>query len=93
VRRRNTLMLVLIGLVLTVYVGLYAWLSRRGYAEADQFRIKGFYYFSPADSDTWRAKNYGCAALFAPLNAIDRAFGWGRGPASEPLWGLSRKRN
>jgi hypothetical protein len=91
--RRDKLLRIVVGLVLALYVASYVWLSRRGYSEADQFRAKGFYYLSPEDSQAWRLKNYGCVALFGPLNAIDRALGWGRGPASEPLWGLSRKRN
>lgn len=77
-------------LLLLVYVGSYIVLSRRGYAEADQYNIKGFYYRYPVDSDAWRLKNYGCMYLFWPLNVVDRCLGLGRYPASEPLWGLSK---
>ena len=77
-------------LLLVLYVGSYAALSRQGYAEADQYHMKGFYYFSPEDSDAWRWKNYGCAVLFRPINAADRWLGFGRHPASEPFWGLSK---
>ena len=79
------------GALLLLYVGSYAALSRRGYAEADQYNMKGgFYYFTPEDSDAWRWKNYGCVYLFWPLNVVDRWLGLGRYPASEPLWGLSK---
>ena len=79
------------GVLLLLYVGSYAALSRRGYAEADQYNMKGgFYYFSPEDSDAWRWKNYGCVCLFRPINAVDRWLGFGRPPACEPLWGLSK---
>ena len=78
------------GALLLLYVGSYAALSRRGYAEADQYNMKGFYYFSPENSDAWRWKNYGCVSLFRPINAVDRWLGFGRPPACEPLWGLSK---
>ena len=77
-------------LLFCLYVGSYAVLSRHGYAEADQYNMKGFYYFSPEDSDAWRWKNYGCVCLFRPINAVDRWLGFGRPPACEPLWGLSK---
>ena len=77
-------------LLLLLYVGSYVVLSRRGYAEADRYNMKGFYYFFPENSAAWRWKNYGCMHLFRPLNALDRWLGLGRHPASEPLWGLSK---
>jgi hypothetical protein len=82
------LLFVLGMLLLLLYVGSYVVLSRRGYAEADRYGIKGFYCFFPEDSDTWRFKNYGCVYLFWPLNAVDRGVGLGRPPAAEPLKGL-----
>jgi hypothetical protein len=75
---------------LVLYVASYLWLSRRGYEQADEWNCKGFYYFAPEPTDAWQRKNYGCAAVYGPLNAIDRALGTGRSPACEPLWGLSR---
>jgi hypothetical protein len=77
-------------LLLLLYVGSYVTLSRRGYSEADHYNMKGFYYFSPENTDAWRWKNYGCVYLFWPLNVVDRWLGLGRHPASEPLWGLSK---
>ncbi|MCI0459973.1 MAG: hypothetical protein L0Z62_23730 [Gemmataceae bacterium] len=88
-RRRKKLVLAL-ALLLVTYLGLYLWLSRRGYAEADQYRMAGFYYFSPEDTDAWRFKNYGCVFLFSPLNWVDRSLGFGRSPAAEPLWRLGK---
>ena len=76
--------------LLLLYVGSYVALSRRGYAEAEQYNMKGFYYFTPEDSDAWRWKNYGCVTLFRPINAVDRWLGFGRHPGCEPLWGLSK---
>jgi hypothetical protein len=78
------------GVLLLSYLGSYIVLSRRGYAEADQYKMKGFYYFFPEESQAWRLKNYGCEYLFRPLNVADRWLGLGRSPASEPLWGLSK---
>jgi hypothetical protein len=76
--------------VLLVYVSAYLGLSRRGYAEARQYIIQGFYYFTPRPTKTWRYCNYTCVYLFSPLNLIDRALGQGMCPAKEPLWGLSK---
>jgi hypothetical protein len=81
---------VLVALLLAAYVGAYLWLSRRGYAQADEWNARGFYYFTPEPTRAWELRNYGCARLFAPLNAFDRALGTGRPPACAPLWGLSK---
>lgn len=88
--RKRKKLVAAVALLLAGYVASYLWLSRRGYAEADHYDMPGFYYFSPQNGDGWRYKNYGCALLFSPLNAVDRALGIGRYPASEPLWGLSK---
>lgn len=85
----NRLIFAIGALVLLLYLGSYVVLSRRGYAEADRYGIKGFYYFLPEDSDAWRLKNFGCVLLFSPLNAVDRGLGFGRRPAAEPLWGFN----
>ncbi len=76
------------GVLLLLYVGWYVGLSRRGYAEADARKFRGFYYLAPEDTDAWEYKNYGCAVVFWPLNVVDRAIGLGREPAPEPM-GLS----
>jgi hypothetical protein len=89
-RKRKRRLLGVVCVLLAVYIGSYLWLSRRAYAAADQYGMQAFYYFSPEESDTWRFKNYGCVALFWPLNMVDWKLGFGRYPASEPLWGLSR---
>jgi hypothetical protein len=89
-RKQPKRLLWLCGALLLLYVGTYVALSRRGYAEADRYNMKGFYYFFPEDSDAWRLKNYGCVCLFWPLNVVDQRLGLGRHPGSEPLWGLSK---
>ncbi len=89
-KKWKRLLLVFGALLQLLYVGSYVALSRQGYAEADRYNMKGFYYFFPEDADTWRLKNYGCVFLFRPINAVDRWLGFGRHPASEPLWGLSK---
>lgn len=87
-RTRTKCSLFVIILSLTMYVAAYGVLSRRGYADANQYHMHGFYYFYPEESDAWRRKNYTCVYLFWPVNFLDRSLGWGRYPASEPLWGL-----
>jgi hypothetical protein len=87
--KRKRLLLVVAGLLFGVYVGLYVGLSRQGYTEAEQYNLVGFYYFTPEESASWRIRNYTCVFLFWPLNVVDRWLGFGKYPASEPLWGLS----
>jgi hypothetical protein len=87
--RRHRRLLIISGLLLVLYVGMYMGLSRRGYAEACQYHMVGFYYFTPEDSDSWRFRNYLCVFLFYPLNVVDERLGYGIGPAKEPLWGIS----
>ena len=86
--QKRTKFLITFALVLGTYLGTYLYLSRRGYAEADRYGIKGLYYFPPQDTDAWKLKNYGCVFVFGPLNHAERFLGYGRPPASEPLWGL-----
>src|SRR5438552_19106212 len=76
-------------LLLAAYLGSYVWLSRRGYAEADQYGMVGFYYFPPENSVAWRFKNHGCMFLYCPLNFVDRSIGLGWYLAFERLWTLS----
>jgi hypothetical protein len=91
-KKRKWVLALVIGLILGLYVGVYIGLSRRGYAEADVYHMKGFYYFLPEDSDSWRNQQQFCIIFFAPLNAIDRFIGLGRDCAYEPLWRLGPKR-
>jgi hypothetical protein len=86
--KRMKMLVGIAGLLLVFYVGSYVGLSRRGYAEADEYKIKGFYYFFPEDSDAWRRKNYGCVILYWPANFVDRCIGLGRYHAAVPLFGL-----
>ena len=86
-KRRLQLFILLLSLL---YVGTYLGLSRRGYAEAERYGMKGFYYFAPEDSFRWRFGNLCCQVAFKPLNAVDCWLGFGMSPAFEPLWGLSR---
>lgn len=88
--RKHKRLVQALALLVVAYSGSYLLLSRRGYAEADRDNIHGFYYFAPVQSDTWRVTNYGCVYLFSPANWVDRSVGFGRPPAREPLWGLSR---
>jgi hypothetical protein len=86
--KKRTLVITAVVLVFATYLTSYWVLSRRGYREASRYELKGFYYFSPENSEAWRYRNNGCVVIFAPLNWIDRVLGFGRYPASEPLWGL-----
>ena len=87
-RNKKRLLTLLGGTLLVLYVASYLVLSRQGYADADEYNIMGFYYFPPEDTDSWRRCNFACVYLFYPLNAVDRWTGFGRQPASEPMWRL-----
>ena len=89
-RKKWKRLLLVLGALLVLYVGSYVALSRRGYAEADQCHLQGFYYSCPEDSDAWRLRNCTCVYLFWPLNIVDRWLGLGRCPASEPFRGLGK---
>ncbi len=85
--RKNAIVVIVF---LAFYNSAYYWLSRCGYAKADLYGFSGFYYFMPQNTDGWWRRNYACVLFFYPANTIDRMIGWGRAPASPPLWGLSR---
>jgi hypothetical protein len=77
-------------ILIVLYVGSYFALSRRGYTEAERFNMRAFYYFTPENTRSWRQRNQACVYLFWHLNIVDQWLGFGKAPASEPLWGLSR---
>jgi hypothetical protein len=81
-------LLLLLGVLpFVVYISSYLILSRRGYAEADHYHMKGFYYLTPENTDSWRFWNYTFVIIYSPLNGMDRKLGTGRHPAYEPMWG------
>ncbi len=87
-RRQNCLIVLLC--LLLAYVGSYVVLSRRGMAWSEMHGCKGFYFFPPEESNSWRIKHYGCVCLYYPLNLIDNLLGLGTPMAlSEPMWRLS----
>lgn len=88
---RSRAMLGVLWVVLTLYVGSYAVLSRRGMEEAERCNMCGFYYFTPENTETWRAKHSFCCWLYFPINALDQAVGLGKGPGRVLFWGLSKE--
>jgi hypothetical protein len=89
--RRWVIVAVLLTLF-SVYVSSYVVLSRRGFAQADEWHADGFYFFTPQDSTAWRFANYSLVVIYYPLIFIDNALGTGRPIAHEPLWRLSAAR-
>ena len=73
--KRIKLLLRIAGLVLALYAGSYVGLSRRGYAEADEYKLDGFTYFCREDSEAWEFRNYSCVTLYWPANLFDRCIG------------------
>jgi hypothetical protein len=76
-------------ILLLAYVGSYAVLSRRGMAQSKAAGCKGFYFFPPENTASWKVCNYGCVTFYYPLIAIEMWFGTVDGIGSEPMWGLS----
>ncbi len=85
-RRRKV---AVIGLVLCViYVSSYWALSRRGFAQADEWNAKGFYFIAPSSHTAWQV-NWCLVIVYYPLIGIDNMLGTGRGVGSEPIYLLS----
>jgi hypothetical protein len=82
--------ILVLSLVFLTYLTSYLVISRHAYAQAEQSGIKGFYYFTPENADSWRWKNYGFIVFYYPINVVDQWLGTGRAPAKEPLWQLSK---
>jgi hypothetical protein len=80
----------LVAILLLVYVGSYLVLSRRGFTEADQYHMDGFYFLTPEDTGEWRFWNYACVYVYYPLIEADQLVGTGRAPGKEPLFRLNR---
>lgn len=78
-------LVIVMAVLAACYAGSYLVISRRGYTEAAQWDIEGFYYFTPSPTTRWRILNSGARTIFAPLNLIDIWLGTGRAPASEPM--------
>jgi hypothetical protein len=88
-RHRKTILIVLVGFLLALYVYSYLMLSRQGHAQAPQWQY--FWYCKAEDSDAWRLRESICQVLFAPLNILDQWSGFGRPPGSiHPTWGISK---
>jgi hypothetical protein len=77
-------------LLLAIYVGSYAVLSRRGLAWSKSIGAEGsLYFFPPQDTNSWRDWNYGCVTFYYPLILIETRLGTIKGVGCEPLWRLS----
>jgi hypothetical protein len=51
--------------------------------------MKGFYFFRPEDSNSWRIWNYGCVYFYYPLITVEEWLGTVDGIGCEPMWRLS----
>ena len=80
---------IVMAIILLVYVGSYAVLSRRGMAQSRAMGIDGLYFFPPEDNDSWRTWNYACVTFYYPLIMIETWIGTVEGVGCEPLWRLS----
>jgi hypothetical protein len=77
--------------LLLAYVSSYHRLSRRGLRESVQYGIDGFFYHPFAE---WMqthdiTKQRRLAALYWPINRIDRWVSWGKHPADNISWEIS----
>ena len=88
-KRKHRIALILLLVMVTLYVGSYMVLSRRGIARAELNDSEGFHFFPPENTNSWRRKNAGCIMLYMPLIWLEYQMGTGLPIASEPLWNLS----
>jgi hypothetical protein len=51
--------------------------------------MKGFYFFRPENTDTWRLVNYGCVYFYYPIIIAEEWIGTVDGIGCEPNWRLS----
>jgi len=58
-------------------------------AESKIAGVKGYYFFPPKETNSWRICNSGCVFFYYPLIAIEQQFGTSDGISDEPLWHLS----
>ena len=78
---------------LSIYVGSYYLLSRRGFGEMDTWDGVGFYFITPKESNVWAVCNYGLVVIYYPLIVIDNAIGTGRPVGGIPLWRISKSKD
>src|SRR5436190_10734810 len=79
--------------LLAAYIASYAYLSRRGMAEAEATGFKYIFYCPVADlrpGEQLPAQHRVCRVVFDPINQVDRHWFGGPDPCRSVLWGLSR---
>lgn len=59
-------------------------------AQANAGGYIGLYFFPPENTDSWRARTYGCVTFYYPLIVIETWLGTVEGTGGEPLWKLSQ---
>jgi hypothetical protein len=74
------------------YLGSYAYLSRRGMREAQQYGMKSFLYMPAQEATGYEEmrRHYRLAAFFAPVNELDQALFGADAPVRCIYFGLSR---
>ena len=78
--------------LLMAYVGSYAYLSRRGMREAEEYRFNQFLYISVDEALETEdlSRHHKLAEFYAPLNWVDQTFLNAKGPVQGLLFRLSK---
>ncbi len=87
-KKRRRKWMAVIAILLLAYVSSYFILSRRGFAQADNWNAKGFYFVFPSRPAEWKV-NWCLVVVYYPLIVIDNMLGTGRPIGSEPIYRLS----
>lgn len=90
--RRFRWLIAATGFALALYVASYAYLSRRGMAEAAASGWTYFFYCPLADvkpHNNLPRQHRWAVEVYAPLNRLDRAWFGGGTPCRGVTWGLS----
>jgi hypothetical protein len=88
---RRLLLLTLLFLLISFYIGSYYCLSRRGMSEASEYRMCGFLYmpFDEVVATEDLSRHRFLSVVYAPLNWIDRQFFGGDDPVTDITFRLS----
>ena len=85
-QRRYWCVLGIVLVLLLAYVGSYWHFSRRGFAAADEYGLKGLFFYLPDDTAEWERKEMALRVLNLPLIYVDCWIGTGRSPGSPPTF-------
>ena len=77
-----------IAVLFVAYAASYLVVTRRAFAEADRYKMYGYYFVLPTNASS-RWVNQFCRCFYYPCICVESLLGTGREPACDPMEGLS----